>query len=182
VCSGDNEVATEGLPAASTRNLRGVVNLWLLLVVVWLVVNTSLDPANIVAGMAICLAIAMALPRSSTLWSDMPWAPKAAWHLVLYLGVFAREIVRANVNVLRYVYSPRIDIRPGILKVRTRLKSPIGRFILANSIALTPGTLVIAVEGEMLFVHWLDVETPDPRKATRIIIRPFERHLEQIFG
>ena len=53
---------------------------------------------------------------------------------------------------------------------------------LANSIALTPGSLVMDIEGDTLFVHWLDVQTTDPDEATRIIAGPFEKHLEKVFG
>ena len=66
-------------------------------------------------------------------------------------------MVKANINMLRQVYSPRIAIRPGVVEVKTRLTSPIGRLALANSIALTPGSLVLELEGDSLFIHWLDV-------------------------
>ena len=59
--------------------------------------------------------------------------------------MFAVELVRANINMMRYVYAPRIDIRPGIVKIKTGLKVPIGRLALANSIALTPGSLVMDI-------------------------------------
>jgi multicomponent Na+:H+ antiporter subunit E len=92
------------------------------------------------------------------------------------------ELVRANLVMMRYVYSPRIDIKPGIVKVTTGLKTPLGRLALANSIALTPGSLVLDIKGDTLFVHWLDVRTIDPDEATRIIAGPFERYLEKVFG
>jgi multicomponent Na+:H+ antiporter subunit E len=173
---------TEGLPETPPRTVRGVLILWAVLVVVWLAVNASFDPVNIFAGTAICFIVAFALPRSTALWSDVLWTPRAGYHFASYILVFAREIVRANINVLRYVYSPRIDISPGIVEVKTRLKSPIGRFVLANSIALTPGSLVIAIEGDTFYIHWLDVQTMDGEEATRTIVRPFEKHLEAIFG
>jgi multicomponent Na+:H+ antiporter subunit E len=84
--------------------------------------------------------------------------------------------------MMRYVYAPRIDIRPGIVKIRTRLKSPLGRLALANSIALTPGSLVLDIKDDVLFIHWLDVKTIDPDEATGIIAGPFEADLEKAFG
>lgn len=90
--------------------------------------------------------------------------------------------MRANLVMMRYVYSPRIDIKPGVVKVKTGLKTPLGRLALANSIALTPGSLVLDIEDDTLFVHWLDVRTIDPDEATRIIAGPFEGYLEKVFG
>jgi multicomponent Na+:H+ antiporter subunit E len=80
------------------------------------------------------------------------------------------------------VYSPRIDIKPGIVKVRTRLQTPLGRLALANSIALTPGSLVMDIRDDILFIHWLDVKTTDIDEATEALVAPFEKHLEKVFG
>ena len=104
------------------------------------------------------------------------------YHFVLYTGVFVVELVRANINMMRYVFAPRIDIKPGIVRIKTKLKTPVGRLALANSIALTPGSLVIDIEGEDLFVHWLDVKTTDTDEATRTIAGAFEEHLGKTFG
>ncbi len=108
--------------------------------------------------------------------------PAKVFHFVAYTGVFLVELVKANINMLRYVYAPRIDIHPGIVKVKMPLKSPIGRLALANSIALTPGSLVMDLRGDALFVHWLDVKTTDPETATQMIIGPFVKHLGAVFG
>ena len=82
----------------------------------------------------------------------------------------------------RVMHAPRIDINPGIVRVRTRLKTPVARLALANSIALTPGSLVVEIEGDTLFIHWLDVTTTDTEEASRIFVEPFEEHLEKTFG
>ena len=39
---------------------------------------------------------------------------------------------------------------------RTDLKTDYGKFLLANSITLTPGTITVQVEGDRLTVHCLD--------------------------
>jgi multicomponent Na+:H+ antiporter subunit E len=83
---------------------------------------------------------------------------------------------------MRYVFAPRIDIKPGIVRIKTKLTTPVGRLALANSIALTPGSLVIDIEGDSLFIHWLNIKTTDPDEATRAIAGAFEEHLEKTFG
>jgi multicomponent Na+:H+ antiporter subunit E len=90
--------------------------------------------------------------------------------------------VRANLNMMRYVFASRIDIHPGIVEIKTKLRTPLRRLALANSIALIPGSLVIEISADSMFVHWLDVKTTDPDQATRQIAGPFEEHLEKIFG
>jgi multicomponent Na+:H+ antiporter subunit E len=92
------------------------------------------------------------------------------------------ELVKANLNVMRLVFSPRINIKPGIVEVKTELKSPIGRLALANSITLTPGTLVVDIKQDSLFIHWIDTSTTDPVAATEAISARFEKYLKVIYG
>jgi len=133
-------------------------------------------------GAIISLVIAWIFARRSDVWQQIDLTPRAAWHFLAYTVIFFIELVKANISMLRYVYSPRIVISPGIVKVHMRLKSPIGRLALANSIALTPGSLIMDVSGDTMFIHWLDVKTTDPDAATGLIAGPYERHLGVVFG
>jgi len=80
------------------------------------------------------------------------------------------------------VLNPSLPINPGIVKVKTRLKSKTGRMVLANSITLTPGTLSIDIKDEFLYVHWIDVKDCDLQCATEEIVKKFEKYLEVIYG
>jgi len=160
---------------------RGLPGLGLL-IGLWLIISVSVEIPVLVTGAVISLAIFWIFVRRNDAWSQIHLTPRGVWHFLIYTVVFVIELVKANINMLRYVYSPRIDIRPGIVKVRMRLKSPIGRLALANSIALTPGSLVIDIRGDAMFIHWLDVKTSDPDEATAMIAGPFEGHLGAAFG
>lgn len=88
-----------------------------------------------------------------------------------YVLSFTRELILANIQVLRIVLSPRIRIRPGILAYRTRCRTPFGVILLANSITLTPGTLSVDIseDSQTIFVHALDITHPDEvREAIRL--------------
>ncbi|MGO4439478.1 Na+/H+ antiporter subunit E [Rhizobium sp. RAF56] len=169
---------TERLPGSP----KGLIGLWLLLFVLWLIVNASLALPIVATGAVISFAIAAIFSSRDGLWQQVALTPRAGYHFLAYTGVFFVELVKANISMVRYVYSPRIDIHPGIVKIHMRLKSPIGRLALANSIALTPGSLVMDIRGDALFVHWLDVKTVDPEQATAMIAGPFEKHLGAAFG
>jgi multicomponent Na+:H+ antiporter subunit E len=169
-------------PGQSGRERAGGLPfLWLWLFVLWLIVNASLALPVLVSGAVVSFVIAWIFARRSAVWR-VSITPRGAWHFLAYTGVFFVELVKANLNMLRYVYAPRIDIRPGVVKVHIPLESPIGRLALANSIALTPGSLVMDVRGDTMFVHWLDVRTTDPGEATEMIVGPYRRHLEVVFG
>jgi multicomponent Na+:H+ antiporter subunit E len=156
--------------------------LWALLTFLWIAANSSFAMESVASGALIAAALAYIFTQKTNVWQGLRFSPSRFHHFILYTGVFAVELLRANLNMMRYVYAPRIDIKPGIVKIKTGLKTPLGRLALANSIALTPGSLVVDIEGDTLFVHWLDVKTTDPDQATRIIAGPFEEHLEKVFG
>ena len=160
----------------------GFVGLWILLTFIWFAANSSLALESLVTGALISAVLTYLLIRNSAAWRDLRFSPSRLYHFVRFTGVFAVELVRANINMMRYVYAPRIEINPGVVEIKTRLKTPVGRLALANSIALTPGSLVIDIDEDSLFVHWLDVKTTDPHEVTRIIAGPFEEHLEKTFG
>jgi multicomponent Na+:H+ antiporter subunit E len=165
-----------------SRKPRGFLWLWLLLTAIWFAANSSLAIESLLTGALISAVLAFIFVRSYPAWSDIRLSPARLWHFIRYTGMFAVELVRANLNMLRIVYAPRIAIDPGIVRIRTRLKTPVGRLALANSIALTPGSLVIDLENDILTVHWLDIETDDPDEAARRIAGPFEPDLEKAFG
>jgi len=149
---------------------------------IWLVANASLAFDVIVTGVVVSSILALSLSVFSGTYADIRLTPKALIYYFRYLGVFLVELVRANLNVARIVFTPKIDIHPGIVKVNTRLKTRTGRLVLANSITLTPGTLVVDIDEDALYVHWIDVTAADPEEATREIAAKFEKYLEVIYG
>jgi multicomponent Na+:H+ antiporter subunit E len=161
---------------------HGFVWLWMLLTFIWFAANSSLALESVITGALIAAVLAYVLTRKYEAWADIRFSPARLHHFIKYSGVFVVELVRANINMMRYVFARHIDINPGIVEIKTKLKTPVGRLALASSIALTPGSLVIDMAGDSMFIHWLEVKTTDPDEATRLIAGPFEPHLEKVFG
>lgn len=101
--------------------------------------------------------------------------------LLVYIPVFLWACFLANLDVAYRVLHLRLPIRPAIVKIRTSIKSDMGKFMLANSITLTPGTLTVDVVGQDLYVHWINVVTDSPQLRTELIAGRFERLLKRIF-
>lgn len=168
--------------SATVNNKKLFFNLWLTLLLIWLVANNSLGADIVVSGAVLAAVLAAVFTPFAAAYADIRWTPRVLVNVVLYFGVFLEELVKANINVLALVLSPRIDIHPGIVEIRTRLKTPLGRLVLANSITLTPGTLVVDIRGDTLFIHWINVSAKDPVEATRAIAGRFEKYLAEIYG
>ena len=167
----------------STTNIPlQFLNLWLTLMLIWLIANGTLAQDIVIAGAVISTVIALIFAAFSEVYSVIRWSPKVIFYYLMYLCVFFIELVKANLNVLRLVFSPRIDIHPGIVEIKTTLKSPIGRLALANSITLTPGTLVVDIIDDSLYIHWINVSSSEPVAATEEISSRFEKYLKVIYG
>ncbi len=78
-----------------------------------------------------------------------------------YLWLLLREIFKANWQVLRLIWSPRMEVEPELHTFHTKVKSDFGKAILANSITLTPGTITVHVRDDLFMVHCLDRELAD---------------------
>ena len=77
---------------------------------------------------------------------------------IRYFGVLVKEIVKANVCVLKIILSPELQPEPAFVYFDTDFKTGLARVLLANSITLTPGTITVSVEDDRFCVHCLDKE------------------------
>jgi len=165
-----------------TKASDGFFWLWALLTLVWIAISSSFELGSVITGALIAAALAYMFARRFAIWRGIRFSPTRLYHFIIYTGVFVVELVRANINMMRYVYAPRLSVEPGVVKVKTNLKSPIGRLALANSISLTPGSLVLDIGEDELLVHCLDMRAIDPKKVTETVLGSFEAHLEKAFG
>jgi multicomponent Na+:H+ antiporter subunit E len=152
------------------------------LLLFWSMLVGSLQAESLLLGALVSLAIALLYRDGLSFFTEFRATPRAFLAGLAYYGYFLKELVRSNLKLTAIVLSPELPIRPGIVKVRTRLKSRMGRLMLANSITLTPGTLTVDLQGEWLYVHWVSVTAEDSETATAQIVAGFERYLEVMYG
>jgi len=155
---------------------------FLTLLLFWVLLNGNLALDTLLVGVLASLAIVFFLRESTSFLSEFRATPRAFVASLQYIGYFLKELVKSNIALARIVLAPTLPINPGIVKVRTTLQSKMGRLMLANSITLTPGTLTVEMEGEWLYIHWVNIETDDIDGATQNIVAGFEKYLEVIYG
>lgn len=157
--------------------------LFALAAIVWLLLNWPVTPGRLIAAALVGIFVAWI---SGSLFGPLSKAPvglkRVAW-FVCYFFVFIWECVKANVDSALRLLRPVVPINPGIVKVKTALRSDAGLTFLANSITLKPGTMTVDVDKEngFLYVHWADVKSEDIQKATELVASKFERILKRIF-
>ena len=93
----------------------------------------------------------------------MDYSPKKEWTAIRkipktlkYIFTLLIEIFKANVGVMHFILSPKYEVEPQLVYFKTRLKKDVERVMLANSITLTPGTITVSMEEDLLCVHCLD--------------------------
>jgi multicomponent Na+:H+ antiporter subunit E len=153
---------------------------WVLLT--WPFVDGKIDIQVIIAGLIAALIVAILfheiLPQEHILFIS----PIRLFWTLVYIPVFFYYVIKANLDVVYRVLHPKMPIKPGIVKIKTNLKTQSGITALANSITLTPGTLTVDLTDDgFLYIHWINVKSDDVEQATEHIAQRFEWFLQKIF-
>ena len=72
-----------------------------------------------------------------------------------YIPWLTIEIVKANLHVFKLAMTRKgyEEIAPRIVTIKTKLKTDFAKFVFANSITLTPGTITMLIRGDVFHVH-----------------------------
>ena len=158
------------------------VYLFVFLILIWLALTSTFRAQELITGVLISFFLALFLSKNYVGLGFPPFSLKRFFLSILYIPILFWEILKANLDVAYRVIHPKMPIRPGIVVIRTGLKSDIAKTILANSITLTPGTFTLDIIGDRLLVHWINVKAEDIDSATKLIGERFEKYLRVIFS
>jgi multicomponent K+:H+ antiporter subunit E len=150
--------------------------LWLALLAMWLVLNGSVAPGQLVLGAAIATLACLAVRRL-----DPPKAHLRRIGTIAGLaGVFIADVVKSNIAVLRLVLSRRRP-RSEFITIPLEFSEPNALAVLACIITATPGSAWVHYDSTRneVTVHVLDTEDPAAWSAT--LKRDYERRLMEIF-
>ncbi len=167
---------------ATTGGKLNSLRLFAILFLFWLLLNGNLAFDTLLIGALVALVITYFFSDGLSFLSDFRFTPQAVVATFQYFGYFFKELIKSNIKLAAIVIDPALPINPGIVKVHTNLKTKMGRLLLANSITLTPGTLTVEMEGEWLYVHWVNMDTADTEQATKTIAAGFEKYLGVMYG
>ncbi len=148
---------------------------------VWVTLVWTFHYQELIAGAVVALITALVFGRHFPTPARRLLNPVRWFWLLVYIPVFTYMCFKSNLDVALRVLSPGLQLKPGIVRIKTSLKTDIARVFLANSITLTPGTMTVEMTDDSLYIHWIEVGTDDPVAAARTIIGPFEYFLARIF-
>jgi multicomponent Na+:H+ antiporter subunit E len=153
---------------------------WIL--VTWPFAEGMWDTHLIVMGLIVSFLVSLLFHEIFPKEHRLFMSPIRMFWLLLYVPVFFYYVIKANFDVVYRALHPAMPIHPGIVKVKTDLKTDSGITALANSITLTPGTLTVDLTHDgYLYVHWINVTAEDVDAASEKIVRRFEWFIKRIF-
>lgn len=131
--------------------------MYILFFLLWIIFNGRVTTEIVIFGLFISAAVYWFICRF------MDFSPKRELaylrklgYLIQYFFILIKEIVMANFATLRLVCSSSREVEPVLIQFEMNLKSDTSKFLLANSITLTPGTITVSVENNIFTVHCLD--------------------------
>ncbi|NPV88816.1 Na+/H+ antiporter subunit E [Coprothermobacteraceae bacterium] len=163
--------------------MKNFVAVWFFSMIFWLLFTWSLDLQEVLFGLVLTFLVTV---FTHDLWSETKLARVVNplnWPVVIaYFLVLLWEMIKANVDLAWRTLHPKLPIYPGIVEVEADLPSDEAYTLVANSITLTPGTISVDVdkENKRMFIHWVHVDTEDPKEAAKTIYgfaAPFARRL-----
>ena len=155
--------------------------IWILLTWPFLEDN-KVDGQVVIAGFIVSIFVAIMFHEILPKEHHVFISPVRVFWFLVYLPVFFYYVLMANLDVVYRALHPKMPIKPGIVKIKTTLKTESGITALANSITLTPGTLTVDLTDDgFMYIHWINVKSDDVEQATRHIAQRFEWFLKKIF-
>jgi multicomponent Na+:H+ antiporter subunit E len=156
------------------------ITLFILAFIFWLLLTFDFSVSNLIVGAVASIFCALFFGKFFITNVYKLLQPRRYFWFIVYLFIFIWECIKANLDVAYRVLHPAMPIRPGIVKVKTTLKSDMAKMLLANSITMTPGTISVDIIDDYLYIHWIYIRSEDPEIYTPIITGAFEKYIKRI--
>ncbi|MFL0809393.1 MAG: Na+/H+ antiporter subunit E [Agarilytica sp.] len=137
--------------------MRHTVYLVIALAAIWLLNSGHYNPLLLGLG-ALSIAFVTWIARKMDV-VDHESQPVSFTHkLPLYWLWLSKEIVLANIDVVKRIWRGVDAIDPTVAVLKPSQKNDLGRVIYANSITLTPGTVTLDLKDDEVLVHAISKE------------------------
>ncbi|OMP67791.1 Na+/H+ antiporter subunit E [Domibacillus epiphyticus] len=142
----------------------------------WMFLQVSFNAQTFIIGYLLGLIVMFGMRRFFTHRFYM----HRVWAVIYLFFLFLVELIKANIDVLKLVLRPKLNMRPGIFALETELKSDWEVTLLSNLITLTPGTLVVDVsdDNKILYIHAIDIG--EVSEAVDSIKNSFEKAIMEV--
>ena len=154
---------------------------WALLFAFWWILAGMSRPIIFGLGMVLAAAV-IGMYRRFELSIDLSLS--SLKHPLLWLKFLFSLIAQICISTMRTCYFILTDkTEPKIVAYETDLQTGYGLLFLLNSITLTPTTIAILSEGNLVYIHHLHIKDQvDYEKMSSSIRSHFEKPLKKLVG
>jgi len=155
---------------------------FIILFAFWILLSGNFDAFHLTLGVISTLVVTFWTGDMLVIDSKLPIGARLAllWRFTLYTLWLLWQIVIANFHVVYVALHPKMDdiLEPQMVEFKTDLKTDLAKFVLANSITLTPGTVTVRIEDGVFLIHALTDHTAAgvPGDMEKRIQQIFERN------
>ncbi|MGY1746102.1 Na+/H+ antiporter subunit E [Blastococcus sp. SYSU D00695] len=163
-----------------TARVRSQLPVLVWLVLVWILLWGTWSWANLVSGTVVALLVTTLLPLPSVVGGTRV----RPGPLLSFLGHFVVDLVVSGAQVAGLALGPRGRQRSAIVQVQLRTDSDLLLTMVAESLSLVPGSLVLDLDRERrrITVHLLHVRDRAQVERERAAVLVVEERLVRAFG
>lgn len=149
----------------------------ILLTFIWVALTGQLNYTNFVFGFIVGFFLLWFLNRKRTSNQDyFMRVPK----ILAFIMYFLYDMLKANIEVAIDVVTPNYNMKPGIIKFEMDAKTDFEITMLANMVAMTPGTLVIDISKDKKYMYIHVMYLKDIARFKRNLKQRTEKKLLEI--
>ena len=147
--------------------VKHIISLGALLFALWLGLSGQINALMISLGLASTIAVVAITHRMDAI--DHETYPAHMNLLLLRFWLFlAREVIIANIDVVKRIFKPGKNISPQLFELPLTLKTDLSRVIYANAITMTPGTVSTNLDKKTITIHTLSIEAAQDLSSGRM--------------
>ena len=161
--------------------MRSKIILFIIGFIVWCLLRFPPDLQHIFVGIIVALVVALLLGDLFTNRPALFLQPQRYLWFLYFIPVFIWECVMANIDIARYIISPKLSLKPGIIKIKTSLKTEIALTYLANIITLTRGAITVDLDKNNGFLYLHCIAADDKKETVKSAVKKFENIIKRIF-
>ena len=159
------------------------ISLYIFLIAIWFILAWQFSLPEIVIGLLAVLVITMIFRRLISIRSIKINSLVKIFRFVfailpLYLYVF----VLSGIEAIKMILQQNIKVDSSIVKMSTKLATPMARAFLINFINLHPHTMAIDIIDNNIYIYWINLlRNQEMDEAVKPLIASFEQLLLEVF-
>ena len=163
--------------------IKHYVRFTIYLYIFWLLISGSLHLKFLIMGAVACLAVAWVCTPLFMI-DNISHTKKyflldvSIFRLIGYVFWLLKELILANVDVIKAVWKKELPIEPELLHFHVAMDNPAALAMLANSITLTPGTITLNVSRDNIY----EIHALTPGAAEGIKSGAMANKVARLFG